>query len=222
MDYIGIAAVVIVVLFIVFFAVSAAFGTTGVDRATIVSGSYPGNRQFTERVTIPTSFNQPEGRVYSYTGWILIKDFTTGYGQRRRILSKGDSPGIYLDGTSNSLVVAVKTYGTTETILVPNIPAMKWIHFGLVVDQQAVDIYINGTLRQHHTLGQLPDLVDGPIVMGPGWNGVLARVNYYAYALKPGDIRAQAFESPPDDLVQKPASPQYFDLTWYTGRLNSA
>lgn len=221
MEYVGIAAVVIVVLLIIFFAVSAAFGSRGVNKATIVSGSYPGNKQFTENTLIPTSFNQPEGRVYSYTGWILVKDFTTGYGERRRILSKGDSPGIYLDGTSNSLIVAIKTYGTTETILIPNIPAMKWIHFGLVVDQQAVDIYINGTLRQHHTLGQLPDLVDESIVMGPGWNGVLARVNYYAYALKPADIRAQASDTPPDDLVEKPSAPQYFDISWYIGRLNS-
>lgn len=222
MEILGIVAVGIVVLLILFFTISAIFGSKGFNKATIVSGSYPGSKQFTETTTIPESYNQAEGRVYSYTGWLLVKDFTTGYGTRRRILSRGDSPGIYLDGTTNSLVFAIKTYGMTETILVPNIPAMKWIHFGLVVDQQAVDIYINGTLRQHHTLGQLPDLVEGPVVMGPGWNGVLARVNYYAYAMKPADIRAQAFETPPDDLVDKPSGPQYFDISWYIGRLNSA
>ena len=221
MDYIGIAAVVVVVLLIVFFTLSVVFGSIGTDNATIVSGSYPGDKQYTDRVVLPDALNQPEGRVYSYSGWILVKDFTVGYGQKRRILSKGDAPGIYLDGTSNSLLFAIKTYGTTETILVPNIPAMKWIHVALVVDQQSVEIYINGTLRQHHTLGQLPDLVDAPIIMGPGWDGVLARVKYHAYALKPSEIKALAFDTPPDDLVRKPAAPQYFDISWYIGRLNS-
>jgi hypothetical protein len=221
MDVVGIVAVVVVVLLILFFALSAVFGRTGTDNAMIVSGSYPGQKHYTESLRLPDSMNQPEGRVYSYSGWILVKDFTVGYGEKRRILSKGDAPGIYLDGTSNSLLFAIKTYGTTETILVPNIPAMKWIHFALVVDQQAVDIYINGTLRQHHTLGQLPDLVDSQIEMGPGWEGVLARVKYYAYALKPADVKSLAFDTPPDDLVRKPSAPQYFDISWYIGRLNS-
>jgi hypothetical protein len=221
MDYIGIAAVVVVVLLIVFFTLSAVFGSIGTDNATIVSGSYPGFKQYTERAVLPDALNQPEGRVYSYSGWILVKDFTVGYGRKRRILSKGDAPGIYLDSTSNSLLFAIKTYGATETILVPNIPAMKWVHFALVVDQQSVEIYINGTLRQHHTLGQLPDLVDAPLIMGPGWDGVLARVKYYAYALKPAEIKALAFDTPPDDLIRKPAAPQYFDISWYIGRLNS-
>ena len=221
MDTVGIVAVVVVVLLIVFFTVSAVFGAGSTNTATLVSGSYPGDKQFTDTTMLPDSLNQPEGRVYSYSGWILVKDFTVGYGQKRRILSKGDAPGIYLDSTSNALLFAIKTYGATETVLVPNIPAMKWIHFALVVDQQSVNIYINGTLRQHHTLGQLPDLVDAPVVMGPGWDGVLARVKYYSYALQPSDVKALAFDTPPDDLVRKPSAPQYFDISWYIGRLNS-
>ena len=221
MDTIGLVAVAVVVFLIVAFTLSVVFGAGSTKTATIVPGSYPGTGQYTETTLLPASFNQPEGRVYSYSGWILVKDFTAGYGEKRRILSKGDAPGIYLDGTSNSLLFAIKTYGATETILVPNIPAMKWIHFALVVNQQSVDIYINGTLRQHHTLGQLPDLVDDPVVMGPGWDGVLARVKYYSYALHPSDIKALARDTPPDDLIRRPGPTNYFDISWYIGRLNS-
>jgi hypothetical protein len=221
MDFIGVAAVGIVVLLILFFTLSIAFSTSRSNKVTIVAGSYPGDKRYSESLVLPESFNQPEGRVYSYSGWILVKDFTTGYGEKRTVLSRGDAPGIYLDSTSNALLFSVKTYGSTETILIPNIPALKWIHFALVVDQHSVDIYINGTLRQHHTLGQLPDLVEAPIVMGPGWDGVLARVNYYAYAISPSEVKTLSRDTPPDDLMRKPASPQYFDLTWYTGRLNS-
>jgi hypothetical protein len=167
------------------------------------------------------SFNQPQGRVYSYTGWVIIKDFTQGYGTKRKVFSKGDAPGLYLDSTSNSLVVSVKTYGTTETILVPNVPAMKWIHFGIVVDQQAVDVYINGTLKQHHTLTQLPDLTEDPITTGPGWSGYIGRLVYTRKALSYGEISAQASQPPPKLPEEAVGKGGYFDITWYIGRLNS-
>jgi hypothetical protein len=99
---------------------------------------------------------------------------------------------------------------------------MKWMHFALVVDQQAVDIYINGILRQHHTLGQLPKQPSDPTIqMGPDWDGVLARLVYYARALRSPEIKRLAAEPVPDDLQKKPASPQYFDLSWYIGRFYS-
>jgi hypothetical protein len=168
------------------------------------------------------SFNQPKGRVYSYDGWLVIKDFTQGYGTRRTIFSVGDAPGLYIDGTSNSLVFAVKTYSTTETILVPNIPALKWIHFAIVVDQQSVDIYINGTLRQHHTLSQLPDLTEDSLTSGPNWNGYLGRLAYTRRALTYAEISAKAAVSPPPFPEEQIGKSGYFDITWYIGRLNSS
>ena len=172
--------------------------------------------------TLLPSFNQPQGRVYSYTTWLVFKDFTQGFGTRRKIFSRGDAPGLYLDTTSNSLSVAVKTYTTTETILIPNIPAMKWIHFALVVDQTSVDIYINGTLRQHHTLTQLPDLTEDSLTTGPGWDGYLARLTYYRRALSYAEVAAKAAEEPPKMPEEQIGKNGYFDITWYIGRLNSA
>lgn len=219
MNVYAIVAVLAVIGLIVYFVLFR--GRTRGDGVSIVSDSQPGDIPVTKSVVLPLSFNQPQGAVYSYMGWILVKDFTTGYGETRTILSKDDAPGIYLDSTSNSLVFAVKTYGTTETILIPGISAMKWIHFAMVVDQSAVDIYINGTLRQHHTLGQLPDQNDKPITMGPGWNGVLARVNYFPRALNIQDIRKDAAAQPPNSLERTVSGPNYFDMSWYIGRLNS-
>lgn len=187
----------------------------------IVPGSQAGDLERTTSLALPISFNQPEGLTYSYSAWILVKDFGEGYGQRRRIFSKDDAPGLYIDSTSNSFIVAVNTFGTKETILIPSIPAMKWIHFALVVDQQSVDIYINGTLRQHHTLGQLPKQNEAPIKTGGGWNGVLADLTYYSRSLKHTEIKRLSKEPVPDDLQREPAAPQYFDISWYIGRLYS-
>ena len=171
--------------------------------------------------TLLPSFNQPQGRVYSYTGWLIFKDFTQGYGSKRKLFSRGDAPGLYLDSTSNSLSVSVKTYTTTETILIPNIPAMKWIHFALVVDQTSVDIYINGTLRQHHTLAQLPDLTEDSLTTGPGWNGYLGRLVYYRRALSYAEVSAKAAAEPPKLPEDQIGKTGYFDITWYIGRLTS-
>lgn len=192
------------------------------DGATVlVSGSQSASVSTTLPYSLPTSMNQPEGIVFSYSMWLLVKDFTTGYGQQRVVLTKGDCPGIYIDSTSNSLVVKIKTYGSTESILISNLPAMKWIHLAVVVNQQAVDIYINGTLRQHHTLLQLPDQNSEAVQIGSGWNGVVGNVKYYPRTLRYEEVRKQSQETPPPDMQPKVGVSNYFDMTWYTGRLNS-
>lgn len=196
---------------------------TASDKVVILSGSQPGNRRSGFYETLPLSFNNPEGIVFSYSGWMLVKDFTAGYGKKREVFKKGDDgPGLYLDSTSNSLIVAVKTYGATETILIPNIPALKWIHFAIVVNQTSVEVYINGTLRQHHTLGQLPDQNNDELVMGSEWDGVLGNLVYYSRDLSYDEVRKLAGETPPSDLQPKISGPSYFDISWYIGRLNSA
>ena len=214
----GILVVVGLLAYLIFAPSSAAPTDSIALIPDLQDGQYSTSRAAT---ALTPSFNQPKGRVYSYTGWVIIKDFTQGYGTKRKLFSKGDAPALSLDATSNSLIVAVKTYGTTETILIPNIPAMKWIHFAIVVDQQSVDIYINGTLKQHHTLTQLPDLTDDPVTTGPGWSGYIGRLTYYRKALSYGEVSAQASQPPPALPEESVGKNGYFDITWYIGRLNS-
>jgi hypothetical protein len=98
---------------------------------------------------------------------------------------------------------------------------MKWIHFAIVVDQHSVDIYINGILRKHHTLGQLPQLNDTALSIGSTWDGVIARLTYYARSLNHVEIKKMVQEPVPKDLDRQPAAPNYFDISWYIGRLYS-
>jgi hypothetical protein len=205
------------VLLYVFLIPSSSSGSS--DSMTLIPDLQSGMLATTRATTsLLPSFNQPQGRVYSYTCWLIIKDFTQGYGTKRKIFSKGDAPGLYLDTTSNALSVAVKTYGTTETILIPNIPAMKWLHVGLVVDQQSVDIYINGTLRQHHTLTQLPDLTEDALTTGPNWNGYLGSLVYYRRAVPYAEMSALASQPPPQMPEDAVGKGSYFDMSWYIGR----
>lgn len=190
------------------------------EAVDIVKGSVHGQTPSEYAALLPLSLNEPEGIVYSYAGWVLIKDFTRGYGEKRRIFSKSNSPGMYIDSTSNSFIIHVATYGSEETILVPNIPSNKWIHFAIIVNQYSVQVYINGILRQYHTLGQLPKQNTDVLRMGPGWEGTLGNFVYYPRALSTSEIDKMSRRDPPKDLSVQPASPQYFDISWYIGRLN--
>ena len=193
------------------------------DMVDIIPGSLSGKQVKTVSTSLDRSFNQPEGATFSYTGWILVNDFTYNYGEKRTIFTKDDSPGLYLDTTSNSLLVTVNTYADiAESVLISNIPANKWVHFAIIVDQDAMDVYINGIIRQHHSFSQLPKQNDASITAGgragAGWDGVLATLQYTPRSLSAGEVAALTANIPKDDLRGKPSGPQYFDLTWYTGR----
>ena len=158
--------------------------------------------------------------MFSFEGWVDINDFTTvGYGQQRMLFSRADCPGLYIDSTSNSFLVKVSTYGAMESVLISNIPSQKWIHFAIVVSQYSVDIYINGILRQHHTLNQLPKQEDAPVqVAGNAFDGQIGGLTYYSRALSAGEIGLHAAAAPPPSLIASPPSGQYLDITWFTGR----
>jgi hypothetical protein len=214
---IGIVIVGLIVVYMIWYPRASSTGTF-----VILKDSTPGDVVRSFATMLPRSYNQPEGMTYSYSAWILVKDFTKGFGTRRRIFSKEDSPALYLDSTSNSFLVAVDTYGSTETILIPNIPAMKWVQYAMIVDQHSVDIYINGILRKHHTLAQLPQLNDAALSIGSQWDGVLSRLTYYPRALDFKEIKEIMKEPVPSDLQRDAAPPTYFDISWYIGRLYSA
>ena len=130
-------------------------GSTDPSAVKIQTATQRGNVPFSSSATLPKSFNEAEGATFSFEGWFEINDYTTiGYGSKRLIFSRGDCPSLYIDSTSNSIIVNVATYGAMESILIGNIPAQKWIHFAIVITQYTVDLYINGILRQHHTLTQ--------------------------------------------------------------------
>jgi hypothetical protein len=193
------------------------------DAVMILDGSISGKQAQTGGANISRSFNQDEGATFTYSGWILVNDFTHNYGRQRTIFTKGDCPGLYLDTTSNSLKVVINTFAAVpESLLIQNIPANKWVHFAIVVDQDSVDVYINGIISQHHSLSQLPKQNDASVTMGAtgpgGWDGVLANLQYNPRSLSAAEIGVLAVTVPKDDLRGKPAGPQYFDLSWYTGR----
>jgi hypothetical protein len=189
-------------------------------KTIVQNGSVSGLAETNTSVTIPKSFNQPEGAVFTYTGWLTVSDFTINYGTKRLVFTQNDCPGLYIDSTSNSLMLVLNTFGATETVLIPNIPANKWIHFAIVVNQYAVDVYINGLIKQHHTLNQLPKQQDGTVTIGSpsvGFQGYVSDLTYFSRALTTANIAGMQGSVPPNP-APGPSGPPYFSSSWYVGR----
>ena len=178
-----------------------------------------GKHSVSSPYSLPRSLNQDKGIEFSYTCWIKIDDFAYRYGQKKVIFSKGpedlssECPALLVDSLTNSLLVELDTFGAREVIPISNIPAKKWIHVGIVVGQDAVDVYINGELKTHHSLSQMPKQNNGTVHMGVGggFEGKMAGLQYYTYLLTPDTIRSVMGSPPKSDPTDANApTPPYF------------
>lgn len=194
--------------------------------STPIPTIHDGRKAMTYTDSLPKSFNQPDGIAMSYAGWIRVDDFTYRYGVPKVIFSKGDSkaehpcPALLLDGRTNGFMIKVDTYGQPEIVSVQNIPAKKWIHFAIVVDQDSVNVYINGTLASYNTLTQLPKQNTMPLYISPdgGFDGKIGKLEYYNYALSSSAVSALLSTAPQQDPSESGIGPlpPYLDSAWWT------
>jgi hypothetical protein len=178
-------------------------------------------------IQIPKSFNQAQGMTFSYACWVMVNDFSYRYGAPKVIFTKGPidlssmCPALFLDATSNSLLVKIDTFGGTEVLPVGNIPAKKWVHVALGISQDSVDIYIDGNLYLHHTLTQIPKQNSETVhtSIAGGFDGSLAGLTYYNYLLDPSSI-ASIMSSPPTSApTAAPSVPPYHDQSFWLSHL---
>lgn len=228
MDIVSSLLVVVVTIAVLFLLYK--YGSSlGVSASSnqLLGSAVDGKKQFDSGVTLPTSINQPQGLTFSYAAWIRVDDFSYRYGQEKVIFIKGPTdlssmcPGVFLDANTNSLLVKLDTYGAREVVVVSNLSAKKWFHLAIAVDQDSIDVYINGTLYTHHSIAQLPRSNPSSVHVGVGggFDGKISSLNYYNYFLQPADVKA-VMGSPPELDPNETSAPQppYYDITWWTGR----
>jgi hypothetical protein len=201
--------------------------TVSSSSINLVASAIDGKKEFDSGVSIPTSINQSEGLTFSYAAWIRIDDFSYRYGQEKVVFIKGPTdlssmcPGVFLDANTNSMLIKVDTFGSREVVVVSNLPAKKWIHLAIAVDQDSIDVYINGIIHTHLSIPQLPRQNPSSVHVGVGggFDGKISSLNYYNYFLKQADV-ASVMGSPPELDKNETGAPQppYFDISWWTGR----
>lgn len=219
-----IVAIIVIGIVYLYLSQTASIPTSSV---TIQSSITDGKTSFQSNTALPRSLNQKEGVTFSYTCWVRIDDFAYKYGTPKVVFTKGSTdlstmcPAVFIDGTSNSLIVKLDTYGGTEVIPISNIPAKKWLHFALAIDQDSVDIYVNGILHTHHSISHLPKQNNESVHIGVngGFEGKIADLQYYSYFINPQQVKSSMANPPKSDPsdVNAPVPP-YFDITWWTGR----
>ena len=108
-----------------------------------------------------------------------------------------------------------------EEIKIPNIPMNKWLHVVIRIENNNLDVYINGTLAKRHVLANVPKQNYGNVnvALNGGFQGFLSDLRYFSHALQPGEI-ISIVDSGPNLTVNKNSNvvvstPPYLSLQWY-------
>jgi len=216
-----------IIVLVLFSSLRETFTFAPPGQTVIQSTNLDGKNTFDSNVALPQSFDQDKGITFSYSCWVRIDDFAYMPGKQKVIFTKGPTdlssmcPALLIDGTTNTLLVKLDTFGNTEVVPISNIPAKKWLHVAIVVEQKSIDVYINGVLHTHQSISQLPRQNSGTVHTGVngGFSGKLANLIYYNYYLKPSDIPALMSNPPQSDPNDAGGPmPPYFDISWWIGR----
>jgi len=97
----------------------------------------------------------------------------------------------------------------------------KWLHVVIRIENNNLDVYINGTLAKRHVLASVPKQNYGNVNIGlnGGFQGYISDLRYFSHALQPGEIIA-IVDNGPNLTVNKYSTanstpPPYLSLQWY-------
>lgn len=177
---------------------------------------------------IVKSSNDPDGLAYTYTMWVLVKDFKTNIGMERNIFRGGKDISMSMPMGTNHIQIKIGTTPPTPSSKIPieydlpaitDVPENEWIHIAVVVVQRDVRVYVNGILQQITTIpSSIPYQNEKQSITvsdGVGWKGVLGSLIYYPRDLSAAEI-VNLVQSPPTDSLQVlPGFPQSLSINWY-------
>lgn len=155
-----------------------------------------------DSVDILRSNNQNKGIESTWSIWLLVNDINNMNGNKKfsHILNKGNdqfnsdgiasvnnAPGIYIsDGSSNSLRVYFDTISNNNNYVeITNIPLKKWFHLAVRIQNNIMDVYVNGIISERKKFEEVPkqNYDDVHICYNNGFNGQISNLVYYDHAL---------------------------------------
>jgi len=170
------------------------------------------------KVHVKKSHTQLSGNAassdFTYTMWIYVSNWNYKMGKDKLIIQRKNISGevfpkIKLASASNDLIIDMNVYSdvasgasTSQTTLsepckVSNIPLQKWTQISVIVNNRALDTYIDGKLVKTCLLSGVPK-IDGstgidicpPNNVGGenGFDGSIAKVRYYSRALNSREV----------------------------------
>ena len=190
------------------------------------------------------SINEKQGMEFTWSTWFWINDIIHDDNEyHRTIFSKGksiddstnesmmllSSPGLYLDRNTNKIHVILNTFDdrkestdkTYEDIAIDNIPMQKWVNVVIRVQNNTVDVYVNGTLMKRRVMNRVPKQNYGNVYVGSnknGMNGYVSSLRYFDHAIGVGKIQDIMAHGPNLNMVgdeYEKTQPPYLALRWY-------
>jgi len=176
-------------------------------------------------IPIIRSSNEDEGIEFSYSFWIIIRDWRYKYGEWKHIFHKGNStswpnraPGAWLHKTQNNMRIYMNVHNKVdEYVDIDDIPINKWVHIVISVVGQDLDTYINGNLIKRHRLSGIPkqNFNNLNITNFGGFGGFIGRFRYFSYALSSVEIFDESKNVPSLSSIQiRTDKPPYLSYRW--------
>jgi hypothetical protein len=216
-----------------------------VSNPYLVKGMISGNIPYTitqdpslDTTVILERSNNEDGIEFSWSLWLNITDIDQSTNMYHHIFHKGEllinpengmnspnnAPGLYIAPSTNTLLVVMNTFKViNEEVTIPNCPMNKWVHIVIrVMKNNALDVYINGSLAKRHILSSLPKQNYGNVYVAAngGFTGNLSNLQYFKHALQPSEILDLVNSGPNltsnTDQGALAASPPYLAPSWYT------
>ena len=106
---------------------------------------------------------------YSYSLWIYVNSWSNT--SKKSIISRGSDFKLTLDQTTPTLRCNLADQANSGTekpsiVLTQNFPLQKWTYVIISVDNQIIDIYLDGKLVMSKKLDYIPKVSDNNIMIG--------------------------------------------------------
>jgi hypothetical protein len=235
----------------------------GTSRIELAPKTYmsPKTRTITQDPNNPTSKptfisdNEISGVEFSYSCFLYINANSFGDSAGlRHIFHKGNTtiyplmgPGVFLHNQKNSLRVYMSSFATWNNYIdVDNVPTGKWFHLALVLQDNALEIYLNGNIAKKlnftdtapyqnygdycmfspngvqlsHSIVPSTD-TDGLNIMKQNpMSGMVSRLYYYNYAISYSQIQSLMNEGPNPDMETDSGltTPPYLTDNWWVSQ----
>ena len=130
---------------------------------------------------------------YSFSIWINIVDWSYRIGENKVIYSRKDTngrvgPEVVLGDNENTLTVHVDTSMGASTCSINQIPIQTWVNIIVVLNNQALDVYLDGKLTRTCVLPGVANVSNAAQVYvcpGGGFDGYVSGFRYWPFPLNP-------------------------------------
>jgi hypothetical protein len=163
------------------------------------------------------------------TNYIKPGSPTDPTGKKLGVASVNNAPGVYLtDSGENTLRIYMDTINNNNVFVdVTNIPLKKWFHLAIRIQNNIMDVYLNGTISARHIFEEVPkqNYDDVNIGCNGGINGSISNLIYYNRALGIFDINNIILSGPNTTAAGASIANtsanynSYLSSMWYTSKM---